>query len=168
MGTNVVCVSGLLEWNDRTGEDYRRSAEAMNALGRRFRNEGLSLQYHNHDFEFDLVEDDVTGFDILLSNVDYEAVSLCFDAGWATRAGQNPVEFILRHQEIIRTIHLRDFQDGTSVSLGQGDLDLNSTLEILTKLTKLGAVMVEEDPGTSDPVGDMIKSRTYLVEAMKL
>ena len=162
MGAKVACVSGLLEWNERTADDYRRSVEALNSLGRQLRDQGISLQYHNHDFEFDRFEDGGTMMDFLVSNFDPKEVSLCFDAGWAAKAGHDPVEFMLRHWEIIQTLHLRDFKGATSVPLGQGDLDLKATLDSLPQLPALGAVMVEQDPGTPDPVGDLIQSRKYL------
>ena len=94
MGAETICVSGLLRWQERDADDYRRSAEALNVCGRRLRSEGLALAYHNHDFEFASVEGASTGMDLLLSGLDPEAASLCFDAGWAARAGHDPVAFL--------------------------------------------------------------------------
>ena len=165
IGAKVVCISGLLEWNERTADDYRRSAAALNTLGAQLREVGLSLQYHNHDFEFELVEGESTGMDLLISTLDPNAVSLCFDAGWARYAGADPVQFLLRHKQIVTTLHLRDFKGKTSVALGDGDHDLKSIFDALPSLPALNAIMVEQDPGTSDPVGDMVKSRKLLADS---
>ena len=166
MGANTVCISGLLQWNERTADDYRRSASALNSLGKQLLAEGLSLQYHNHDFEFEKVDGLTTGMDLLLAGLDSEVISLCFDAGWATKAGHDAVVFMLQHKERIGTVHLRDFKGSISVPLGRGDLDLKSMVDVLPKLPTLQAVMVEQDPGTADPVGDMIQSLIYLGDAL--
>ncbi len=47
-----VCSSGPLQWNARTADDYRRTAAFLNAKGRRLREHGIRLHYHNHEFEF--------------------------------------------------------------------------------------------------------------------
>ena len=162
MDAKVVCISGLLQWNERGADDYRRSADALNTLGHHLNDEGLTLQYHNHEFEFALVEGEATGMDLLLFGLDPEVVSLCVDAGWASLAGHDPVAFMLQHPDRIGTVHLRDFKGAKSVPLGRGDLDLKSTIAVLPKLPSAQVVLVEQDPGTADPVGDMIGSLRFL------
>ena len=168
MGANVVCISGLLQWNERSANDYRRSASALNSLGRHLLAEGLSLQYHNHDFEFENVDGLTTGMDLLLSDLDPDVVTLCFDAGWVSKAGYDAVAFMLQHKERMGTVHMRDFKDSTSVPLGEGDLDLKSMVEVLPNLPTVQAVMVEQDPGTVDPVGDMRQSLIYLGDTFRV
>jgi sugar phosphate isomerase/epimerase len=168
MGAGTLCVSGLLRWQEREADDYRRSAEALNVWGRRLQSEGLALAYHNHDFEFAEVEGAATGMDLLLSGLDPKAVSLCFDAGWAARAGHDPVAFLLKHAAHIGTLHLRDFRGMESVPLGAGDLDLSSLLAALPHLPNLQALLVEQDPGTTTPTADMAASRSFLKERFGL
>ena len=164
MGASVVCISGLLQWNKRSADDYKRSAEALTTLGSRCLAEGLSLQYHNHDFEFELVDGTSTGMDLLISGFDPTVVSLCFDAGWASKAGNNAALFMHEHSGIIRTVHLRDFRGSESVALGTGDLDLKSQVKTVRQLPLVQTVLVEQDPGSLNPVGDMILGRKYLVD----
>ena len=168
MGAETICVSGLLHWHERTAEDYRRAAEALNVWGKRLQEEGLALHYHNHDFEFDVVEGAATGMDLLLSHLDPTRVSLCFDAGWAFKAGHDPLPFAARHTAQIKTVHLRDFRGAESVSLGAGDMDLSRIIPALTALPHLQAMLVEQDPATQTPVEDMAKSRRFLKEQFGL
>ena len=168
IGTETICVSGLLRWQEREADDYRRSAEALNVWGRRLKSEGLALAYHNHDFEFAGVEGAATGMDLLLSGLDPEVVSLCFDAGWAERAGHDSADFLRQHPAHIRMLHLRDFRSAQSVPLGAGDLDLSSVLTTLPSLPNLQAILVEQDPGTTTPAEDMAESRRFLKERFSL
>ena len=97
MGARHVCSSGPLEWNSRTADDYRRTAAFLNGKGRRLREQGIRLHYHNHEFEFEKTDGERTAMDLLLAELDLDVVTLCFDAGWAERAGQNAAEFLRDH-----------------------------------------------------------------------
>lgn len=134
LGAETICVSGLLRWQERAADDYRRGAEALNAWGARFHQERLALHYHNHDFEFAAVEATLTGMEILLSQLDPALVSLCFDGGWAVRAGQDPLEFATKNGSRIKTLHVRDFRGTQSVPLGAGDMDLSHIIPRLVAL----------------------------------
>ena len=168
MGAETVCVSGLLRWQERAADDYRRAAEALNAWGKRFQEEGLALHYHNHDFEFAIVERASTGMDILLPQLDPAVVSLCFDAGWAVRAGVDPVEFATKHASLIKTLHLRDFRGALSVPLGAGDMNLSQIVPAMVALPNVQAALVEQDPATETPIEDMAISRRFLKEQFGL
>ena len=164
LDANVVCVSGLLQWNERSPDDYRRSADALNRLGTTLRAEGIELHYHNHDFEFAAVDGAATGMDLLLGTLDVAVVPLCFDTGWAALAGHSPADFLDRNASRIGTLHLRDFRESVSVPLGAGSVAQDAIVEQLPSLPYLKAVLIEQDPGTQTPVQDMITSRQFLRE----
>lgn len=164
MGATHLCSSGLLEWNQRSADDYRRSAEALNELGRALRADGIQMLYHNHEFEFEKVDGTKTGMELLLEHLDFNVVRLCLDLGWLWIAGANPVRFLRDHGEKIGAVHLRDFKGKQSVALGRGDIDLASVVVEVRKLPRLDALAVEQDPTTPDPLGDMLTSRSLLSE----
>ena len=167
VGARHVCSSGPLQWNARTADDYRRTAAFLNAKGQRLREHGIGLHYHNHEFEFAPVEGERTAMDLLLAELDPDAVTLCFDAGWAERAGQNAGEFLSEHGESIRFLHLRDFRGAQSVPLGQGDIDLAAQIALLPHLPHLEYLVIEQDP-SADPLADMQASRHYLRDTFGL
>ena len=156
-----VCSSGPLQWNARTADDYRRTAAFLNAKGQRLREHGIRLHYHNHEFEFAKVNGEQTAIDLLLAELDPDAVTLCFDAGWAERAGQSAAEFLAQHGQRVHFLHLRDFRGTQSVPLGQGDIDLAAQIALLPHLPNLEYLVVEQDP-SADPLADMQASRRYL------
>ena len=167
MGANHVCSSGPLQWHGRTADDYRKTAEFLNETGRRLREEGIRLHYHNHEFEFEKVDGKRTGMDLLLAELDPNLVTLCFDAGWAERAGQNAADFLREHAARIEFLHLRDFRGPQSVPLGQGEIDLEAQIALLPILSNLKYLVVEQDP-SENPLEDMQTSRRYLRETFGL
>ena len=161
MGARHICCSGPLQWNARTADDYRRTAAFLNAKGQRLREHGIQLHYHNHDFEFEKVEGEQTAMDLLLTKLDPNAVTLCFDAGWTERAGESAIEFLHRHSTRVVILHRRDFRGAQSVPLGKGDLDLAAQVALLPSLPNLEYLVVEQDPSAA-PLADLEESRTYL------
>ena len=59
-------------------------------MGKQFRDEGIHLHYHNHDFEFLKVDGNKTGMDILMEGLDFRVVDLCVDVAWVMRGGDDP------------------------------------------------------------------------------
>ena len=161
-GGGDVVSSGLLEWDKRGADDYRAAAEALNASGRRLREQGLFLHYHNHDFEFDVVAEGRTGYDILLDGLDPDSLTLCVDTGWVWKAGYDPVELLRRCRDQVGIVHLRDWREGRAATLGSGEMDLGPIIEELPRLPGLRHVVVEQDPDSEDPMADMRASRAFL------
>ena len=160
-GRNVIS-SGLVQWNERSADDYWAAADALNTAGRYLREHGLFLHYHNHDFEFEVVSEGRTGFDLLLNELDSEVVTLCVDTGWVWLAGHDPAEFLRQQRDKIGMVHLRDWQGGRSVALGSGEMDLGPIIAELPHLPHLRWVVVEQDPDSEDPARDMRDSRAFL------
>jgi sugar phosphate isomerase/epimerase len=159
---------GLLQWNERSANDYRMAAHALNERGRRLRDEGIHLHYHNHDFEFAQVDGAATGMDILLDELESDVVDLCLDIGWLWRAGLDPVKWMQQHREQIGYLHVRDFAGDKSVPLGQGNIQLKPIFETLHSLPAVRWSVVEQDPTSPDPLRSMSESRAYLQETSGL
>lgn len=168
MGATRLCSSGPLEWEARTVDDFRRTADHLNAAGRRLCNDGLHLCYHNHGFEFVPWEDGRLPIDVLLNALDPAAVELCLDTGWVEVAGCDPVAFLRDHGDRIGLLHIRDFRGTESVPLGRGECDLGAVALNLPGLDNMAALVVEQDPTTDTPLEDMKASIRYLHEELNL
>ena len=167
MDARHICSSGPLQWHERTADDYRKTAEFLNETGRCLREREIRLHYHNHAFEFEKVDGERTAMDLLLTALDPDFVTLCFDAGWAEQAGQSAADFLREHGDRSEFLHLRDFRGAQSVPLGQGDLDLAAQIALLPGLPSLKYLVVEQDP-SADPLKDMRISRRYLRDTFGL
>ncbi len=94
-----------------TLDDWKWNAEQFNRLGEQIRKAGLTLGYHNHNFEFRAFGD-TTGYDEFLRLTDPALVKLELDCGWVTVAGQDPIDYLKRYPERYDLLHIKDFQKG--------------------------------------------------------
>ncbi len=161
-----LCVSGLLDWWQRSPNDYRAAARLLNSAGSSLRGEGIWLHYHNHEFEFERQNIALSGMEVLAGALDFDVVSLCLDVGWAQRGGAHPVELLQKYQRQIGWVHLRDFQDEHSVELGQGEVDLLSIAALLPTLANLRGLAIEQDAPT-DPVQSLYQSLRFWHEIIQ-
>lgn len=162
VGGHDVCNSALRTWDARSLADYREGIRVLNQAGRQLRDAGIHLHYHNHDFEFQKVDGDKTGMDLLLDGLDFSVVDLCVDVAWVLRGGQDPAAYLQRHRERIGYLHFKDF-DGTDwIELGQGKVDFAAILKVLPELKKVRWVMIEQDRTKLDPMDSCRLSREYL------
>ncbi len=123
LGVETIVIPWLSpEW--RTPARFAALAAQLNQLGRHCADAGLTLSYHNHDFEF-AQQDGQRLFDILLDATDPALVTFEFDIYWSAFAGVDPVAFLTEHGPRIRQMHLKDLApDRTFTEVGDGTLDM--------------------------------------------
>lgn len=159
-----VCNSGLWTWDNPGPDDYRRAIDTFNTAGRRLRDAGIHLHYHNHAFEFTAVDGERTGMDLLLGGLDPGAADLCVDAGWVAKAGLDPVAFLRENRAMTGYLHLKDFRGDEWMELGSGEVDIRGVVDLLPELDGVRWVMVEQDSSRIGPLESIAKSRAYLRE----
>lgn len=164
VGGSDVCNSGLMEWDARELEDYREGIEVLNRAGRQLREEGIHLHYHNHAFEFEPVDGEKTGMDLLMEGLDFSVVDLCVDVAWVHRGGEDPAQYLLDHRDRIGYLHFKDHDGENWVELGEGNVDFAAIMEALPELDKVRWVMIEQDDTQIDPMESATLSRRYLKE----
>lgn len=111
-------------------------AEQLEELGKWYRERGLQLCYHHHDFEFRHYGDDV-GLDLLLANTTAENVGLELDTYWVARGGRSPQDMIQDLAGRVRIVHLRDFHLQQKLfglkpgdcEIGAGNLDIKRIVD---------------------------------------
>jgi sugar phosphate isomerase/epimerase len=111
-------------------EDVRKLAAILEKAGRQVTAAGLTYGYHNHAFEFKMVEGK-TVMDHLLELVPAELLIAEFDLGWVHMGGQTPVDYINRYAGRVPLAHFKDFGEGTrDTEIGRGVVDLKSVLPV--------------------------------------
>ena len=165
LGSRDICNSGLRSWHERSPADYHDAAAVLNDAGQRFSDAGITLHYHHHDFEFEKVDGDKTGLDILLGETNPRLVDLCVDIAWVQKGGRDPGKFLMQHQDRISYLHFKDYnEDGDWTELGRGIVNIRGVMEVLPHLPRIRWVMVEQDKTTRDPLESLTISRRYLRE----
>lgn len=160
--TKDLCVSGLMEWESRSYDDYLQAIDILNEHGKTLRSEGIQLHYHHHEFEFEKVHGEQSGMDLLVANLDPACADLCVDIAWVQKGGHNPAEFIKKHEPLISYLHFKDYNQDGWCELGRGIVDIPSVIGILPELNRVPWVMVEQDSTNIDPRESIAISRAYL------
>lgn len=96
-----------------------QTLEQIAALGQRAREHGLTLQYHNHDFEFTKIGEEYI-LDLLYRTIPADCLQTQLDTCWVRVAGEDPVAYLKKYAGRAPTVHLKDFS-GTK---GRGMYDL--------------------------------------------
>ncbi len=130
LGNRNIVIPSLAEDRRRTADAYKTVAGKLNELGETLQISGLTLCYHNHDFEFQTLDNGQIGEDILLENTDPALVKAEIDTYWVMKGGLDPVAFIQKHPGRVLLMHLkdRDKTDGSFAPVGTGDLPLDALI----------------------------------------
>ena len=144
----------------RSGDDaWPRLGERLQRVGERLHAQGLALAYHNHDFEFRAGD----GLEALMAATRPEHVGLEIDVYWLAHAGGDPAEYIRRHAERVRLIHLKDgHHDPLAFTpLGEGEIDLGAAVAAALE-AGVEAFFVEQDESDGDPFEALRRSARAL------
>lgn len=102
---------------------YKKLAAQFNIWGEKCQKAGLRLAYHNHDFEFAAVDDQIP-YDILLAETDPKHVWMELDLFWTVKAQQDPLKIFQAHPGRFPLWHLKDMDsDGKFADIGDGVID---------------------------------------------
>ena len=124
VGHKYVVVPYLTEaQRGTTLKTYLDLAEKLNSWGETFRKAGLTLGYHNHDFEFER-RDGQLPFDVLLNNTDAENLCIEMDLYWIIKAGQDPLAYFEEYPGRFKLWHVKDMdKEGNFADVGTGTID---------------------------------------------
>ena len=127
-GTRYVVITGMhrFDYSDRAA--VLDLAERLNRGGKRLKEGGISLLYHNHNCEFRKVETGVTAYDILMEQTDAEYVNFEFDSYWPTEAGVDTIALMKRLGARMKLYHIND--RGTRVSGPAGQILKSDSMEL--------------------------------------
>jgi len=145
--------------NGLTLDDWQWNAEQFNKIGEQVQKAGLTLAYHNHNFEFRAFGT-TTGYDEFLRLTDPNFVKLELDCGWMVVAGLDPTLYLTRYPDRYRLLHIKDFKKGFTprttlmdpspgapvpTELGRGGIDYRRIFAAARK-GKIAAFFVEQEP----------------------
>jgi sugar phosphate isomerase/epimerase len=101
-----------------TLDDYKKIAERCNQMGEQAKKAGLQFGYHNHNFEFKPLDGGTIGYDVVIRETDPSLVKFELDCGWMAAAGHDPVAYLQKYPDRYRLLHIKDFQQTASPSVG--------------------------------------------------
>lgn len=151
LGCEHVVVPSLPD-DFHSASGFRRFATMAVQLAGRLRAHGLSLAYHNHAFELEMI-DGRSGLQILFEETPPDGLNAELDTYWLHVGGANPVTWIRRLAGRLPLVHLKDASAGGDpppvTEVGEGTLDWP---EILRACRDAGTewLVVEQDYSTRD------------------
>ncbi|MFJ7725157.1 sugar phosphate isomerase/epimerase family protein [Neobacillus sp. NPDC097160] len=163
LGSKYIVCPYLLP-DHRNEEDYKKLISFLDQAGETCRSEGITLCYHNHDFELERLSDDRMALETIFDDTNRENVKAELDVYWLTKAGQNPVEWVNRYQNRTPLIHLKDMTKDAEqffAELGTGGVDIEAILNIGGK-AGVQWWIVEQDLTRRSPFESIEISRNYL------
>jgi sugar phosphate isomerase/epimerase len=138
--------------------------ELLNQFGETCSKEGLTLCYHNHDFELEKLSDGRTALEAILDDTNPDWVKAEFDIYWLTKAGQNPLDWIKRYENRTPLIHLKDMTTDSEqffAELGTGGVDVEAVLQ-QGKDANVEWWVVEQDRSKRSPLESIEISMNFL------
>ncbi len=142
---NVYAVCPYLTEEHRTNNGYLEVARLLDQAAKKLKFHGITLAYHNHNFEFETLESGTCGYDILVSQTEFLTFEL--DVFWLKYAGLNPVAKMEELGERLSLVHLKDMNnecDKNFCELGAGVVDLSSAIQVAEK-KDIPFAFVEQD-----------------------
>ena len=156
----MVMPSSPLTGEGATLENVQRYAEYFNAIGLITAAVSISFGYHNHAFEFENKIDGTPVYDLLIENTSPRHVMFQNDVYWTQVGGYNPVDYLKKYPQRIKTLHIKDVK-----AIGaSGKMNFKPIFDLAYENgVKDWYVEVEEYDGT--PQQDVKKSYDFLAAA---
>lgn len=124
-------------------EETQHATEVFNIAGKLLKENGITLAYHAHGYEFRPYKED-TLFDYMAEN----AIDFTFelDVFWAQHGGADPLTLMKKYPKKITLMHLKDMEQAvkgnntghedveTNVVLGTGQIDMAGVVAEAKKL----------------------------------
>lgn len=108
IGCKYVAVPYITEERRPGAEKWDETVESIRNIGAKAKEMGMTLLYHNHDFEFVKINGEY-GLDVLYNSVPADFLQTELDTCWVNVGGENPAEYILKYTGRAPVVHLKDF-----------------------------------------------------------
>ncbi|MEG6611278.1 sugar phosphate isomerase/epimerase [Pseudoclostridium thermosuccinogenes] len=108
IGCKYVAIPYMTEEYRPGAEGFPKVVESIKMLGKIAKEKGMTLLYHNHDFEFVKVNGEY-GLDVLYNSVPADLLQTEIDTCWVNVAGENPAEYVKKYAGRAPVVHLKDF-----------------------------------------------------------
>jgi sugar phosphate isomerase/epimerase len=128
-----------------TAADLRRFARVLTELGREAQAAGVRLSLHHHYGQPVMRREE---FDVFFDAVEDGAVGLTVDTAHLVKSGVSDIAALIRDsRSVLDNVHLKDFADGQSRVLGEGEIDFTPVFQALREIGYDGWLCADEESG---------------------
>ena len=108
IGCDYVAIPYLGEEDRPLSPTYGETLKNIERLGTIAAKHGLTMLYHNHEFEFVKI-DGKYGLDIMYDTVPASALQTELDVCWVNVGGETPADYVRKYTGRAPVVHLKDF-----------------------------------------------------------
>jgi sugar phosphate isomerase/epimerase len=167
-GSKYVMVAWIPHGKTFTIDDAKKAVMDFNAAGKVLQENGITLCYHNHGYEFGPYETG-TLFDYIVKNTDPKYVSFEMDMLWAFHGGADPAKLLLKYPTRWKLMHLKDIRKGIAndltggtdikndVALGTGQINVPEVIKAAKKVGIKHYFIEDESPEHAAQIPETIK-----------
>jgi sugar phosphate isomerase/epimerase len=114
IGCEYIAIPYLNKEHRPGSDGYPQVLENIKKAGEICRDKGISLLYHNHDFEFMALPDGRIALDAMYEDIPANILQTQIDTCWVKVAGHDPAEYVRKYAGRCPLVHLKDFHlEGT-------------------------------------------------------
>lgn len=108
IGCEYIAVPFLDADERPDGKNFADVIRNIYAIGKKCKENGITLLYHNHDFEFVKITG-IYGLDFLYRAVSEEYLQTEVDTCWVKYAGEDPAAYLRKYIGRAPIVHLKDY-----------------------------------------------------------
>ena len=146
-----------------TADDFKKTSARLNEAADLCQKSGLTLAYHNHDFEFTKFGD-TNGYEIMLQETDKKLVQFEMDLYWVVRSGNDPLSLFAKYPGRFPMWHVKDMDktdNSINTEVGTGTIDFKA-IHKEAKKAGLKHLIVEQENFSKDPFVSIKQSFDYV------
>lgn len=108
IGCKYIAIPYLDEKSRPGGPAFAAALKWIRKMGKLCKKGSISLLYHNHDFEFDLLSGQY-GLDFMYDAIEAKHLGAEVDTCWVHYAGVNPSEYLKKLGSRVPLVHMKDY-----------------------------------------------------------
>lgn len=174
-GTDKIVITGMYRFDYTDISALEGLTKDLNQYGKVLLDAGIKLNYHNHNCEFQKLENGQTAYDFLLANTDPACLYFELDTYWPTEAGVPALELMQKLGDRMKLWHINDrgskakgpfmtpILTSDSMELGTGNMNLDALMQQALNVG-VSAVILESHKNWIDgsPVKSLERSAEFL------
>lgn len=108
IGCKYIAIPYAVEERRPGAKLFDETVEGIRNFAKIAKKHGMTVLYHNHDFEFKKV-DGVYSLDLLYSTLTPDELQTELDTCWVNVGGEDPSEYVVKYSGRAPVVHLKDF-----------------------------------------------------------
>lgn len=169
--TKVLGIGSMPEkYNRQDLTHYQDFILSCHRYARLLSDQGITLTYHHHAFEFSKIQG-LYPMDIILQTMHQSPLMLEVDVYWLQYAGINPITFIQKYHQHIAMLHLKDMKIAITghwgtiqqfCPIGDGNIQYRQLISQLRALDIPWLIVGQDEFYGADPYEELRRSLTFL------